>query len=52
MLLVFANKQDLPNSLSVSEVQEQLGLHTLRNRSVSLGPVCVCVCVWKLNPKP
>ena len=35
-LLVFANKQDLPNAMSVSEVQEHLGLHHLRNRSVSI----------------
>merc|ERR1711971_772213 len=32
MLLVFANKQDLPNAMSVTEVTEQLGLHCLRNR--------------------
>lgn len=31
-LLVLANKQDLPNALSVSEVTEKLGLHTLRAR--------------------
>jgi len=31
-LLVFANKQDLPNALSVAEVAERLGLHSLRNR--------------------
>ncbi|KAG6652498.1 hypothetical protein CIPAW_05G010500 [Carya illinoinensis] len=29
LLLVFANKQDLPNSLSVSEVADKLGLHSL-----------------------
>ena len=34
VLLVFANKQDLPNAMSVSQVQEQLGLHNLRSRSV------------------
>ena len=35
VLLVFANKQDLPQAMSVSEVQESLGLHHLsRNRKV------------------
>jgi len=28
-LLVYANKQDLPNAMSPSEVLEQMGLHTL-----------------------
>lgn len=30
VLLVFANKQDLPNALSVSELTEKLDLHNLR----------------------
>ncbi|CAO2814870.1 unnamed protein product [Amaranthus hypochondriacus] len=30
-VLVFANKQDLPNSMCVSEVANKLGLHLLRN---------------------
>ena len=34
-LLVFANKQDLPNALSVSEITDKLGLQNLRNRTVS-----------------
>lgn len=34
ILLVFANKQDLPNAMSVSEITDQLGLHQLRNRKV------------------
>lgn len=32
ILLVFANKQDLPNAMSVSEVTEKLGLQNLGNR--------------------
>merc|ERR1712014_420628 len=32
VLLVFANKQDLPNAMSVNEVTERLGLNQLRNR--------------------
>ena len=31
-LLVFANKQDLKGVMSVAEVTEKLGLHTLKNR--------------------
>ena len=30
-LLVYANKQDLPNALSVAELTEKLELHTLPN---------------------
>merc|ERR1711916_362923 len=32
VLLVFANKQDLPNAMSVAEITDKLGLHSLRNR--------------------
>ena len=31
-LLVFANKQDLPNAMSTAEVTDKLGLHSLRQR--------------------
>lgn len=31
-LLVFANKQDLPNAMSISEITDKLGLHALRQR--------------------
>ena len=34
-LLVFANKQDLPNALSCADITTQLGLSDLRNRDVS-----------------
>lgn len=34
VLLVFANKQDLPNAMSVSDIQERLGLNTLRSKNV------------------
>lgn len=33
-LLVFANKQDLPNALSVSEITDKLGLHNIKSRQV------------------
>merc|ERR1739845_317360 len=32
VLLVFANKQDLPNSMTAAEVTEKLGLQIMRNR--------------------
>merc|ERR1711904_118519 len=31
-LLVFANKQDLPNAMTAAEVTEKLGLQCMRNR--------------------
>lgn len=33
-LLVFANKQDLPNAFSVSELTDKLGLHSIKSRQV------------------
>ena len=35
VLLVFANKQDLPNAYNVSEITEKLGLHNFKGRTVS-----------------
>ncbi|KHJ77472.1 hypothetical protein OESDEN_22908 [Oesophagostomum dentatum] len=35
-LLVFANKQDLPNAMSAAELTDKLGLHNLRSRQVSI----------------
>lgn len=32
VLLVFANKQDLPNAMSAAEMTDKLGLHGLRHR--------------------
>ena len=32
VLLVFANKQDIPGAMSASEVSESLGLGMLKNR--------------------
>eukprot|EP01083_Nonionella_stella_P084980 235337_1 len=40
MLLVFANKQDLPNAMSVNEVTERLGLNKLRNRRWYIQSTC------------
>ena len=35
VVLVFANKQDLPNAMNAAELTEKLRLNSLRNRSVS-----------------
>ncbi|CAL8374980.1 unnamed protein product [Arctogadus glacialis] len=42
VLLVFSNKQDLPNAMSVSELTDKLGLQNLRNRTVSQVPIMTC----------
>ena len=39
-LLVFANKQDLPNAMSVNDVTEKLGLNQLRNRKWYIQGCC------------
>lgn len=36
ILLVFANKQDLPNAMNAAELTDKLGLHNLRNRQVNI----------------
>jgi len=40
VLLVFANKQDLPNALSVNEVTDRLGLNSVRNRQWYVQACC------------
>jgi len=39
-LLVFANKQDLPNAMSVNEVTTKLGLNQIRNRQWYIQAAC------------
>ncbi len=39
-LLVFANKQDLPNAMSAAEITEKLGLHSLRQRTWHIQSTC------------
>ncbi|XP_021897523.1 ADP-ribosylation factor 1-like isoform X1 [Carica papaya] len=39
-LLVFANKQDLPNAMTVSEITDKLGLHSLRQRRWYIQATC------------
>ena len=33
VLLVFANKQDLPNAMNAAEITDKLGLHSMKNRN-------------------
>merc|ERR1712151_142834 len=40
VLLVFANKQDLPNAMPAAEVTEKLGLHNIRNRQWFIQSAC------------
>merc|ERR1711941_51030 len=40
VLLVFANKQDLPNAMPAAEITEKLGLHNLRNRQWFIQSAC------------
>jgi len=39
-VLVVANKQDLPNAMSVAEVTDKLGLHSIRNRKWYIQSTC------------
>jgi ADP-ribosylation factor protein 1 len=39
-VLVLANKQDLPNAMSVAEVTDKLGLHNLRSRKWYIQATC------------
>ncbi|KAJ3452622.1 adp-ribosylation factor [Anaeramoeba flamelloides] len=40
LLLVFANKQDLPNVMTPAEITERLELHKLRDRNWFVQPTC------------
>lgn len=40
VLLVFANKQDLPNAMTVAELTDKLGLNQLRNRTWYIQSTC------------
>ena len=39
-LLVFFNKQDLPNARSVSKITDKLGLHSLGSRKWYIQATC------------
>jgi small GTP-binding protein len=40
VILVFANKQDLPNAMTAAEVTDKLGLNTIRGRSWYIQSTC------------
>merc|ERR1712061_263381 len=40
VVLVFANKQDLPNSMTAAEVTEKLGLHKMHQRQWFIQSAC------------
>ncbi|XP_037528717.2 ADP-ribosylation factor 6 [Rhipicephalus sanguineus] len=40
IILVFANKQDLPNAMKPHEIQEKLGLTRIRDRNWYVQPAC------------
>eukprot|EP00824_Muranothrix_gubernata_P020090 TRINITY_DN40315_c0_g1_i1.p2 TRINITY_DN40315_c0_g1~~TRINITY_DN40315_c0_g1_i1.p2 ORF type:complete len:181 (+),score=46.36 TRINITY_DN40315_c0_g1_i1:126-668(+) len=40
ILLVFANKQDLPNAMNAAEITDKLGLHSLRQRNWYIQATC------------
>ena len=40
VVLVFANKQDLPNALSTSELVDKLGINSLKNRHWYIQATC------------
>lgn len=40
LLLVFANKQDLPNAMNAAEITDKLGLQALRQRNWYIQATC------------
>ena len=40
MLLVYANKQDLPSAMNAAELTDKLGLHSLRQREWYIQSTC------------
>lgn len=40
VVLVFANKQDLPNAMNAAEITDKLGLHSLRQRTWYIQATC------------
>nr|CAB3222736.1 ADP-ribosylation factor 2-like [Phallusia mammillata] len=40
ILLVFANKQDLPNAKSTAQITEKLGLQSMRTRKWYIQAAC------------
>eukprot|EP00918_Siedleckia_nematoides_P091252 GHVU01200483.1.p1 GENE.GHVU01200483.1~~GHVU01200483.1.p1 ORF type:complete len:184 (+),score=18.06 GHVU01200483.1:117-668(+) len=42
VLLIFANKQDMPNAMTAAEVTDKLALHTIRHRNWFIQSTCAC----------
>jgi len=42
VVLILANKQDLPNSISAAELTDRLGMRSLRNRQWYVQSTCAC----------
>lgn len=40
VLLIFANKQDLPNAMTAAEITDKLGLHSLRGKNWYIQSTC------------
>ncbi|KAI3988609.1 hypothetical protein MKX01_026973 [Papaver californicum] len=40
VLLIFANKQDLPNAMNAAEITDKLGLHSIRQRRWYIQSTC------------
>lgn len=40
LLLILANKQDLPKAATTSQISEELGLHSMRDRSWFIQATC------------
>jgi len=51
VLLIFANKQDLPNAMNAAEITDKLGLHSLRNRNwyIQVRLISLPFFFWKLK---
>lgn len=47
VLLVYANKQDLPNAMNAAEITDKLGLHGLRQRTWYIQ---VCSSITSMTP--
>ena len=43
VLLIFANKQDLPNAMNAAEITDKLGLQSLRNRTWYIQVIITCL---------
>lgn len=53
-LLIFANKQDLPNAMTVSEISDKLNLHSVRNRQWNIQATCATNAegLYEVSPTP